>query len=576
MATAPPIAPKGTARRDRLLSLEVAAQAKWELTKPFEVDAPESDWDGGKFFTTFPYPYMNGKLHLGHAFSLTKAEFACAYYRMRGRKALFPFAFHCTGMPIQAAAFKLKKEYELYGSPLPNFPPSPPEVVGEMDAANGCVTIGWKIPTCTGGKTLTGFAVLVRAGGANGEWVEKSTLSVGDAAADGQCSHTVTGLTEGETYAFKVRSLLEGADGVDSKPLAKTADGKKELKLQAKKEASKKDDKGGKPAKGKPAKVVAKTGGLMTQWDILRSMGLSPEECLPFVDPVYWLEYFPPRGKTDLIRFGLGVDWRRSFITTDYNPYYDSFVRWQFNKLREGDFIAFGKRPSIFSEADGQPCMDHDRDKGEGVAPQEYTALKMRLLEPFPDAVCTFEGKSVYLLAGTLRAETMCGQTNAWILPEGEYGVYEATGGEIWICGERAARNMSFQDLFPEWGKPKELLKVWGRELLGAAVSSSQSPFEKIIHFNSPKKEKEKKSTALFPMCGDPISPICPKIGELAAISVREDLHAPPHDHLDEQGHCDRHVGAVRFARRLRRLHGPQERQEARVLRRQGRVDRAV
>ena len=31
---------------------------------------------------------------------------------------------------------------------------------------------------------------------------------------------------------------------------------------------------------------------------------------------------------------GCGVDWRRSFITTDVNPYYDSFVRWQFEALR--------------------------------------------------------------------------------------------------------------------------------------------------------------------------------------------------------------------------------------------------
>lgn len=30
-------------------------------------DAPE-----GKFFGNFPYPYMNGMLHLGHAFSLSK------------------------------------------------------------------------------------------------------------------------------------------------------------------------------------------------------------------------------------------------------------------------------------------------------------------------------------------------------------------------------------------------------------------------------------------------------------------------------------------------------------------------
>ena len=77
---------------------------------------------------------MNGLLHIGHGFSLSKAEFAVAFQRLQGKKALFPFAFHCTGMPIQAAAVKLKKEYETYGSPVPNFPPSPPEVVeGGLD-----------------------------------------------------------------------------------------------------------------------------------------------------------------------------------------------------------------------------------------------------------------------------------------------------------------------------------------------------------------------------------------------------------------------------------------------------------
>lgn len=34
---------------------------------------------------------------------------------------LFPFGFHCTGMPIKACADKLKREMELYGCP-PVFP----------------------------------------------------------------------------------------------------------------------------------------------------------------------------------------------------------------------------------------------------------------------------------------------------------------------------------------------------------------------------------------------------------------------------------------------------------------------
>jgi leucyl-tRNA synthetase len=53
-----------------------------------------------KYLVTFPYPYMNGYLHLGHAFSMSKAEFQVRYQRQRGKNAIFPFAFHCTGMPI--------------------------------------------------------------------------------------------------------------------------------------------------------------------------------------------------------------------------------------------------------------------------------------------------------------------------------------------------------------------------------------------------------------------------------------------------------------------------------------------
>ena len=365
-------APKGTARRDLLLELQSKAQAKWDNAKAFEVDAPEGEWDGGKFLVTFPYPYMNGKLHIGHAFSLSKAEFAAAYQRMCGKKALFPFAFHCTGMPIQAAAFKLQKEYQLYGKPLPNFPPSPPEVV-QMDAEGGAITIGWKAPTSTGGHTLTGFQILMRAGAADdAEYAEKKTVDAKGAAPGQQFDCAVDGLTVGTQYGFIVVAVLAGAAGAKSKPLNKSADGKHPLALLAPKNDGKdKKDKGGGGAK-KPAKVVAKTGGMMTQWDILRSMGISVEDCVPFEDPIHWLQYFPPLGKRDLIRLGAGVDWRRSFITTDFNPYYDSFVRWQFQKLRaNGDYIAFGKRPSIFSEADDQPCMDHDRDKGEGVGPQE-------------------------------------------------------------------------------------------------------------------------------------------------------------------------------------------------------------
>lgn len=61
------------ARRDRLLDIEAKVQQRWEQGKVFEVDAPSSSAkEGEKFFGNFPYPYMNGLLHLGHAFSASK------------------------------------------------------------------------------------------------------------------------------------------------------------------------------------------------------------------------------------------------------------------------------------------------------------------------------------------------------------------------------------------------------------------------------------------------------------------------------------------------------------------------
>lgn len=35
------------------------------------------------------------------------------------------------------------------------------------------------------------------------------------------------------------------------------------------------------------------------------------------------------------------------------------------------------------------------------------------------------EGKEVFLAPATLRPETMYGQTNCFVLPEGDYGAYE-------------------------------------------------------------------------------------------------------------------------------------------------------
>lgn len=258
-----------------MLDIEKEMQTLWEEEKAYEMDAPEDAPE--KYFVTFPFPYMNGKLHLGHAFSITKAEFAARFARLNGKRVLFPFGFHCTGMPIAAAALKLK----------------------ECIAKRGDAT------------EAEAEAVLVEAGQA-------------DQAAE----------------------AAEAAPGV---------------------------------FKGKKSKAVAKTGGL-DQYDIMLALGIPEEEIPKFTDPTYWLEYFPPLAIQDMKRFGTAVDWRRTFITTDLNPYFDSFVQWHFQKLK-AKYLANGKRQTIFSMTTQQPCADHDRAEGEGVNPQEYTLIKLRVKE---------------------------------------------------------------------------------------------------------------------------------------------------------------------------------------------------
>lgn len=100
----------GGPRRDLLRQMEKEVTDMWKKEADasgkgtWEVDAPlenAEDASQPKYLVTFPYPYMNGRLHLGHTFTLSKGEFTAGYQRLKGRRTLFPFGFHCTGMPIK-------------------------------------------------------------------------------------------------------------------------------------------------------------------------------------------------------------------------------------------------------------------------------------------------------------------------------------------------------------------------------------------------------------------------------------------------------------------------------------------
>lgn len=75
-------------------------------------------------------------------------------------------------------------------------------------------------------------------------------------------------------------------------------------------------DKSASNTKSKKSKVVAKSGGMKYQFQIMQALGIPQDEIKDFVDPVHWMKYFPPIAQRDLESFGARIDWRRSFVTS--------------------------------------------------------------------------------------------------------------------------------------------------------------------------------------------------------------------------------------------------------------------
>jgi leucyl-tRNA synthetase len=258
--------------------------------------------------------------------------------------------------------------------------------------------------------------------------------------------------------------------------------------MEKKKEEAKKnkEDKKGKKDK-KDEKSEKEKKAPMTQVEILKEVGVADEDLHKFAEPEFWLEYFPPYAKADLEKLGINADFRRSFITTEKQKYYDKFVQWHMLKLKQHDFVAFGKRNAIFSMSEDQPCADHDRSCGEGLGPQEYTLIKLKLLDgdKVPESIKKLlsENKNIYLVAATLRPETMYGQTNCYILPKGEYGFYEMANGEIYVTSEHAILNMAYQEKTKIPKKAEPLLKIKGEELIGVKISAPLSVHKEVYLF---------------------------------------------------------------------------------------------
>ena len=189
------------------------------------------------------------------------------------------------------------------------------------------------------------------------------------------------------------------------------------------------------------------------QIKILESLGFKNDEIKKFSDVGHWIDVFVPAAKEDLQKLGASVDWRRSFITTDMNPRYDSFIKWQFRKLKEKGLVDKGKHPVVWCPKDKMPIGDHDRVEGEGETPQEFLLVRHRLQD----------GR--ILISATLRQDTILGITNLFVHPDAEYEeihIETSKGKEPWILGSTAV-----QRLLDQGWKLERKGKIKGIKLIG-------------------------------------------------------------------------------------------------------------
>jgi leucyl-tRNA synthetase len=89
-----------------LRKIEQKWQKAWENAKIFEA---EPDPSKKKVFVTVPYPYINGPLHVGHAFTASRVDAYARLKRMQGYNVLFPWAWHWTGQPLIGASQRVAK-----------------------------------------------------------------------------------------------------------------------------------------------------------------------------------------------------------------------------------------------------------------------------------------------------------------------------------------------------------------------------------------------------------------------------------------------------------------------------------
>jgi len=196
------------------------------------------------------------------------------------------------------------------------------------------------------------------------------------------------------------------------------------------------------------------------QIKIMIQSGVKKEDIPKFEDPKYWIKFFSKTWIEDLKTSGCSIDWRRKFITTELNPPYDKFIKWQYNKLNENGNIIKSSHAVVYCPNCKYPIGDHDRKEGEGVTPEEVTLIKF------------YDENNIIYPAMTFRPETTYGVTNLWVKPEETYILINIKkksweNEEKWIISKDVVDSFKYQ-LY----EVKIVKELKGEELIGKIITN--------------------------------------------------------------------------------------------------------
>ncbi|TAL46858.1 leucine--tRNA ligase [archaeon] len=170
-----------------------------------------------------------------------------------------------------------------------------------------------------------------------------------------------------------------------------------------------------------------------------------------FKDPENVAKYYSSVISKDMQELGCAIDWRRQFTTGD--KIYNQFIRWQYFHLNRLGYLKKGKHPVFFCPTDNNPVTTDDVKGGD--------ALEMSIAQFY---LIKFKAEDGYLVAATLRPETIFGTTNVWVNPDSVY-VKAEVNGETWYISRAAVEILQNQEF-----KIKVVSEITGSSMLHTEV----------------------------------------------------------------------------------------------------------